>query len=78
MGNQWDGPGQKRTRIKGGAPVYRGQARGSQRAGGHKPPKKGSGGGSKATVFIAVGLLMVPLSAIGGVAAWLLHGYGVI
>lgn len=76
MGNE--GPGQKRTRIKGGAPVARGTARGSQRAGAHKPPKKGSGGGSKATVFIAVGLLTVSGSVIAGVTTFLLHGYGVI
>jgi len=76
MGNE--GPGQKRTRIKNKAPVYKGSARGSQRAGGHKPPKKGSGGGSKATVFIAVGLLTASGSVGAGVVAFLLHGYGVI
>jgi hypothetical protein len=46
--------------------------------GASKPPKKGSGGASRAMTIVAVGLLAAPVSAGVGIVGYLLHGHGVI
>lgn len=52
-------PGQKRTRIKGGAPVYKGTARGPQKAGAHKKD-----GGCRAMALALLGGALVLSSAV--------------
>lgn len=76
MASEWRDPpvgrddvGNKRKKIKNGAPVYRGQARGSQSSGAHAS----NSGGCRALALALIGAGSVLLAAAGAGAVELVR-----